>query len=226
MSAGSGILHTVMSRTQAPPPAARPTGPGLDAAQVIIPLSQAVAGLRESGAVLEAVNIRSIDGKPWYQMFVRGQLRPFYVDARTGVADQTADERYAAQIASDFLSGAAVRQTDYLTSFNAEYVNIFRILPVYRFDVEDEAGTRVYVSTTTGSVTRHTDNPRQREAFVFSFFHKWMFIQNKDARDTILVLVTSGLVVASSFGIALFFLTMSRPRRRPTAVSASLSVNA
>jgi uncharacterized iron-regulated membrane protein len=211
MSAASGILHTVMSRTQSPPPPARPSGVAIDASKVTVPLAGAVAKLPDSKAVVEAVNIRQIGGEPWYQIYVRGTPGAFYVNASSGVLDKGQDEAYAAQVAAEFLGDRYVRKTDYLTKFNAEYVNIFRILPVYRFDANDGRGTRVYVSTTTGSVTRHTDDSRQFEASVFSNFHKWMFICDKDTRDVALVAVTSGILAVSCLGIMLFFLT--RPPR-------------
>jgi hypothetical protein len=134
------------------------------------------------------------------------------VNAADGRVDPEQDERYAAEIASAFLGGAKVRKTDYLTGFNREYINIFRILPVYRFDLDDDLQTRVYVSTTTGSVTRHTDKQRQFEANAFSNFHKFGFIPNKDLRDLALTVMTGGVFIASALGIVLFFLT--RPRRR------------
>jgi hypothetical protein len=129
-----------------------------------------------------------------------------------GKVDPTQDAKFAAQIAASFLGGAQVRQTDYLTAFNHEYVNIFRILPVFRFDVDDGAGTRVYVSTTTGTVTRHTDNEKQFEANVFFLFHKFGFIPNKNTRDTVLVSAMVGISLVALGGVVLFFMT--RPRRK------------
>jgi hypothetical protein len=78
---------------------------------------------------------------------------------------------------------------------------------VYRFDVDDGKGTRVYVSTMTGSVTRHTDDQRQLEANVFSNFHKLMFIKDKDLRDGLLTLMTLGIFLVAVLGIVLFFMT-------------------
>ena len=40
------------------------------------------------------------------------------------------DNIYAAEIATNFLAGEKVSKTDFLTAFNTEYLNIFRILPV------------------------------------------------------------------------------------------------
>lgn len=210
MSAGSGVLHNVMSRTQPPPPAARPAGLIMPR-DIKVAVSEALKHIADPALKLQAVSIRSIGGDPWYQLFIEGRKGITYVSAKTGEAGDM-DEVYAAEIASAYLGGAAVRKTDYLTAYNAEYIAIFRILPVYRFDTGDKRGTRVYVSTMTGSVTRATDNQKQFEAQVFSNLHKFMFIKDKDVRDLVLTLTTLGMVCVALAGIILFVLT--RPRRR------------
>lgn len=214
MSAGSGVLHIVMTRTQSPPPPARPSGGGLDVAGIRITAAEAtkIAGGEQAA---HAINLRSVAGRPCYQLFFPGDARPRYVDAVSGVADAALDEAYAAEIASGFLGGAAVTKTDYLTGFNGEYINIFRVLPVHRFDAADGKGTRVYVSTVTGSVTRHTDDAKQVEAGLFTNLHKLGFIPNKDLRDTVLATATGGVFLASVAGVVLFFLTGPRRKKNP-----------
>jgi uncharacterized iron-regulated membrane protein len=209
MSAGSGVIHNVISRTQPPPPAARPGGDQLNLSALRFSPAEAAKKLGGAAATV-AVNLRTIQGEPWYQFFLENDSTPGYVSASTGLVDEARDEAYARQIAMNFLGGAEVTKTDYLTSFNKEYINIFRILPVYRFDLADDKGTRVYVSTVTGTVTRHTDNRRQFEANLFSNLHKFMFIKNKDVRDFVLTGLTTGIFVAACLGIVLFFVT--RPR--------------
>lgn len=211
MSAGSGVIHNVMTRTQAPPPSARPSGNGLDVSQIKLSIQEATAKLPDSVQGIAAVNVRSIGGQPWYQIYTKTNRAAQYFSALDGRVDPAQDEAYAAEIATTFLGGASVKRTDFLTAFNSEYINIFRLLPVYRFDAEDALHTRVYVSTTTGSVTRHTDDQRQWEANVFTNFHKLGFIPNKDLRDLILTLLTAATCVVSLLGVALFFMT-SRKR--------------
>ncbi len=209
MASSSGVLHNIMSRTQSPPPEVRPAGL-IDSGDIKVSVSQAVSKLPDPTIKLQAVSIRSIDDEPWYQFFVEGTKDIAYVSAKDGRYDSRQDEVYASEIASRYLGGVPVRKTDYLTSFNSEYINIFRILPVYRFDSNDGKGTRVYVSTMTGSVTRHTDDQRQFEASFFTNIHKFGFIKNKDMRDLILTLSTFGIFLVSVLGIVLFFIT--RPR--------------
>lgn len=209
LSSGSGVLHSVMSRTQAPPPKAQPAGE-LAVEKIRVGTQEALAALPASHGKIKAVSIRTISGGPWYQFLAEGKPETFYVNAETGAWAENQDEAYASEIASANLGGAAVRKTDYLTEFNGEYLNIFRILPVYRYDAKDGRGTRVYVSTMTGSVTRSTDNQKQFEAAVFSNLHKLMFIKNKDARDLVLTLMTLGVFITALTGIGLFFLTRKR----------------
>lgn len=211
-SAGSGVLHNVMSRTQPPPPKARPAAK-VDPLAIKIPVAEAYSKLGLKEEACDLISVRMISGLPWYQFLIHGKEKPSYVNAVTGEVDDAADERYAGQIASDRLGGAAVRKTDYLTEFDSEYINIFRILPVYRFDADDVGHTRVYVSTMTGSVTRDTNDRKQFEASVFSNVHKFMFIKNKDLRDLALTFMTSGVFVVGVLGIALFFLARKNPTK-------------
>jgi hypothetical protein len=218
MSSGSGVLHIIMSRTQAPPPAARPSGGGLDTGAIRVTAPEAVAKALEASPAIKtpplAVNLRTISNQPFYQIFFAGEA-PQYVNAVDGITNPNTDEIYASQIASAALGNQPVSKTDYLQNYNSEYINIFRILPVYRFDTQDKLNTRVYVSTTTGSVTRATDDNKQFEASIFTYFHKFSFIPGKDLRDLVLTIVTGATFLISLLGIILFFLT--RPRRRKTS---------
>jgi hypothetical protein len=212
LASGSGVIHNVMTRTQAPPPSARPSGGGMDVNAIKLTVAEAVSKLNEPNPEVQAVNLRGIGGQPWYQIYTKASRGAQYVSAVDGRADPAQDEAYAAEIAKNFLAGVEVKKTDFLTAFNTEYLNIFRILPVHRFDTGDALESRVYVSTTTGSVTRHTDKQRQFEATIFTNFHKLGFIPNKDLRDLVLTVMTFGTFLVACLGIALFFAT--RPKKR------------
>ena len=77
---------------------------------MVVPLADAVASLSGPSKVVEAANVRQIAGAPWYQIYLKGAPRPFYVNAETGTADESADERYAAQIAAEFAGGPPCRR--------------------------------------------------------------------------------------------------------------------
>jgi len=204
LASGSGIIHNVMSWTQPPPPKPIPSGK-VDASRVSIDPARAAAALGDDASRITLLALREIGGTPLYQAFLAGDAVPRYVSAQSGMADPGADERFAAEIASRHLGGIAVRRTDYVTAFNREYIEIYRILPVYRFDADDGKRTRVYVSTMTGTVTRHTDDRRQLDANIFGLVHKFAFIRSKNLRNTVLTLTTAGIFLTALAGIALYF---------------------
>lgn len=224
-SSGSGLLHTVMTRTQSALPLrggieiSSGSGvifrfpPSLDASVIRIPVAEAIQHL-PSGDYPTSVHIRMIGGKPWYQIFTHTNAIPLYVSAVDGQVDPAQDEAFAHEIVKASYFSKKFSKTNYLQQFDNEYLNIFRILPVYRFDVNDDLGTRVYVSTTTGTITRHTDNRRQFEATAFTNLHKFGFIPNKNVRDWTLGILTGGAFLVSLLGIVLFFLTGRRKSRK------------
>ena len=169
---------------------------------------------QRSSAVAKEIHLRIIAGQPWYQVFLHEEQKAAYVNAVTGESNDAMDEQFAREIAMGALGTNAIEKRAYLTQYDAEYIAIFRILPVYRFDNNDEMGRRVYVSTLTGSVTRATDDQKQWEANLFSNFHKWQFITNKNLRDSLLGLATFGSFFVSILGIWLFVITGKSKRAR------------
>jgi len=208
-SAGSGLMHTWMARAQAPPPPTRPTA-ALAVGKVILPPSEMCTKAGIDPAQVRSVSLRPIADEPWYQVITADRPMPIYVHGGDGRVDDQADARYAAEIASAAAGGQAVQQTNYLTAFDQEYITIFRILPVYRFEVADGQGTRLYVSTMTGSVTRATNDEKQREAWIFTYLHKWNFIANRTIRDWAFMLAMSAIMALAVSGIVLFWMTRKR----------------
>jgi uncharacterized iron-regulated membrane protein len=210
MASASGILHVVMTWTQSAPPPTRPTD-AIRAADLLISPAEALERL--GGTPASAISLRLIGGEPWWQVLAPGSSVPAYISARDGREEAERDGLYAAEIASRYLGGRPVRWTRRLDSYDREYIPIFRLLPVHRLDVDDGQGTRLYVSTLTGSVARHTDNGRQREANLFSLLHKYQFIPAKGARDLALVTVTALMLITSVGGLWLFFATRRGARK-------------
>jgi uncharacterized iron-regulated membrane protein len=208
VASSSGILHVIMTWTQSAPPSARPQE-AIRASDLQVTPAEALTRL--GGVPAAAVSLRMIGGEPWWQLFQSGSPVPHYVNARDGRVDAARDAAYAAEIASRHLGGGTVRWTRRLDAYDREYPAIFRLLPVHRVDTDDGRGTRLYVSTLTGSVARHTDNRRQLEADIFSLLHKYQFIPAKAWRDGALVAVTTCMFITALGGIALFFLARHHP---------------
>ncbi|MFH1498111.1 MAG: PepSY domain-containing protein [Verrucomicrobiota bacterium] len=210
-ASGSGLLHVVMTWTQPPPPRA---SPATDIEPTALPpaLRGPVGSARF--ATIQSVALRSVAGEPLWQVFADGAGTPRYFHTN-GRPAPDADQAYALDIARRHLAATglppeAFTHTRVLTSFDSEYIVIFRLLPVHRVDVTDGRGTRLYVSTLTGSVARHTDDRRQFEAGVFSNLHKYAFIPHKGLRDALLVGFTSLAFLTSLGGVALFIATARR----------------
>lgn len=209
-ASGSGILHTVMTWTQPPPPRPLPADPVPWTDIRIAPpqVLGAIPGL--SADAVQSLSVRAIGGEPWYQVIVAGEAVPRYFSARDGRADPDGETKYAQEIARRHLGGGAVRWVRRIDRYDGEYLPIFRLLPVHRLEVDDGRGTRLYVSTLTGSVARHTDDARQLEANIFSWVHKYSFVPVKAWRDGLLVAFTALAFLTSLAGIALFALTRRR----------------
>ncbi|MBK8093521.1 MAG: hypothetical protein IPK32_16475 [Verrucomicrobiaceae bacterium] len=110
MAAGSGVIHNVMTRTQAPPPQAKPSGGGMDVNAIRISVAEATAKLSNPAPTVQAVNLRGIGGQPWYQIYTPESKTPHYVSAVDGRVDAAQDEAYAAEIARGFLAGSEVKK--------------------------------------------------------------------------------------------------------------------
>jgi len=137
---------------------------------------------------------------------------PRYFSAAGGREEPGLETRLAFDIARRHLASAslppdAFTYTRQLDSFDREYIGIFRLLPVHRIDIADGKGTRLYVSTQTGGVARHTDDRRQFEANIFSNLHKYAFIRHKPTRDALLISFTTLAFLASLAGLVLFIIT-------------------
>lgn len=216
LAAGSGLLHVAMTWRQSPPPRPEPAG-AFSPELAPFPISSLPADL----APLRSVQLILIEGQPWYQAFsATPASAPRYFSALDGHEQTDLAATHALEIARRHLAATklppeAFTITRRLDAYDDEYIAIFRLLPVHRIDVADGRGTRLYVSTVTGSVARHTDDGRQFEANLFSLFHKYSFIPNKTARDIALVVFTGLAFLASLAGLVLFFVTR---RRRPAVV--------
>jgi uncharacterized iron-regulated membrane protein len=208
MASSSGILHVVMTWTQSAPPPAHPAE-AIKGADLQVTPAEALERL--GGEPASSVSLRMIGGEPWWQVLSAGSPVPAYISARDGREDTDRDAAYAAEIAGRYIGpGATVRWTRRLDAYDREYIPIFRLLPVHLIDVDDGKGTRLYVSTLTGSVARHTDDRRQLEANLFSILHKYQFIPIKAWRDGLLVAVTTTMFATALGGVILFFLTRKR----------------
>ncbi|MDA5193448.1 hypothetical protein [Govanella unica] len=209
----SGLSHNLMSAFFMPPPPARSSA-AFDLASITLSPRDSVARLQGvDPASVEGVNLRIIDSKPWYQLFIRGQATPSYVRATDGLTDPHADAHHAAEIARTIFPGQTARLTARLDAYDDEYITIYRLLPVYRFDVADGKGSRVYISTVTGSAAFATTDGRQAISNFFSTVHKFNFIANKTLKLSLLTFFAGGAILTVLWGLLMW---LAQRRRRGT----------
>lgn len=206
----SGIAHNVIALAY-PPPAALPPGDvGIEAA-IISPAEAArITGIASTVA---AVNVRTIGGNVIYQLLSTTAARPVYVDAATGAVHNNLDARYAAEIAGRALPSQRLSNTAYLTAFDAEYTQMYRTLPVYRFDAVGDDGARIYVSTATGGVTFWTNDARRTLSAIFRNLHMLSFVGNHPVQMWILIVFAVGATAMAGLGLAMVWARDSGRRK-------------
>ncbi len=207
----SGITHNVIALAYPPPPPALPPGDvGIEAA-IISPAEAArLAGI---GSAVAAVNVRTIGDKVIYQLLSATADRPVYVDAATGAVHNNLDACYAAEIAGRALPSQRLSNTAYLTAFDAEYTQMYRTLPVYRFDAAGDDGARIYVSTATGGVTFWTNDARRTLSAIFRNLHMLSFVGNHPVQMWILIVFAVGATAMAGLGLAMVWARDSGRRK-------------
>ena len=188
----SGFVHVIAHNLYHGPHDAKP-GIMTGFSSAVISPSQLPLGVG-----VNAVNLRQIDGKLWYQVISGSSAS--YFDAITGIKAEQ-DKAYAKQIAKDFLHKNPV-SVEYIDKYNNEYTPYKNPLPVYRVSAGDEW---VYVSTINGNVALHLNQPKAVTSQIFRSLHMFTFIPWQLPRDIFMSVMVLGLLVTTIFGVVMFF---------------------
>ncbi len=203
MAVTSGIIHIIIANFLLPPPPVMPEGI-VNIDKVSIPITQVIKKLPDDFGDVKALNFRTIKGELYYQFVSSKPVKPVYINAVTGKLENGMDEVFAAEIAGNYLKQKNLKNTEYVTQFNNEYLNIFRVLPVYKFEANNNIKEKVYVSTITNSTTLYLNKYRSLAQFSFSYLHKFQFIGNKIVRDILLGLSALSVLFVSILGVYIF----------------------
>ena len=130
--------------------------------------------------------------------------------------------------------GAIATDVQKLTSFDDEYKNINRVLPVYKVEFKKEDGIRVYVETGQDRFAFAADNRRALFSLIFVIIHTWEWLSFLGAGRIYIELLLVGLAfITSIMGLFIFFTTKSKnvkgnelvaARRKHRYTSASISL--
>ncbi len=200
----SGVMHPIMSRinptpvNMQPPPAI----PALHGA-----LSPATVLSRAGISEVAGLRMMAWNDVTYYQVSVAGQAqrRYFEVDSGTELAD--GDVRYAEYLARHFTGDtqSRLRGVSLVTRFSDDYLDINRLLPVYRVDLERDDGLHAYVETNPPRVSALVDDRKILLASLFRFMHNWEFMRDTNAlRITIISAFLAVALLSALSGIWMY----------------------
>lgn len=204
MATLSGMLHIIVSYSKPPTPTSRSTYSAAFMGQLKDLKTPDIQNENVTG-----VTLKEFEGSPWWQVtFISGA--PVYFNGLTLTQDEGMDKKLAMNIAQEVNGKDKIKSIDYVEAFNHEYMSIFRILPVYRIEFDNDNKEVMFVSTATGGITLYTNKYKKITSEAFSMLHKFSFIPNKPVRDVIQMTLLILIVVMSITGIVLFKKTWRR----------------
>lgn len=175
MWAGSGLLHPIMARTQ-PVPAQRNAPVQRIDLQHALPLA---AALQQQGiAQITQAELTSIDGQSYYRVALPQQAQAQYLHTQTGMVLAGGDARYAEQLARHYTQAAhtPVRSLRLQTQFDADYLPVNKLLPVWRVEFVRDDGLRAFVDTSQARLAALSDQRQTALMRIFRMGHNWAFL--------------------------------------------------
>ncbi len=105
-------------------------------------------------------------------------------------------------------SGSPVQHVESVKSFDAEYGEVNKILPVYKVSFQRKDGIRIYVETIQDRFVYAVDDKRASFDTIFSIFHTWDWADSLgNMKLYVMAILLSLTMMTALFGIYLFFTT-------------------
>jgi hypothetical protein len=147
--------------------------------------------------IAEVSTLRMVtwNGVTYYQASMPGSAERRYFDVNSGAELASGDTKYAEYLARYFIGDTQSRLRDVtlVTGFNDDYLDINRLLPVYRVDLERADGLRAYVETSPPRVSALVDDRKALLGSLFRIMHNWEFM--RDADTLRITLISAFLIV-------------------------------
>ena len=125
-----------------------------------------------------------------------------YFDLESGEELPGYDERHAAWLAQYYVGGDTplpIENIEYITEFDSAYPWVNRLLPVYKVNFADDAGTAAYIYTEINALAGMGNDYKTRMQMVFRNLHTWSWL---DAFDNARVIIM-GLLLITVFTLAI-----------------------
>ena len=170
------------------------------AAGVTTEPAQALAASRAAGANVAAVStitLTAIGGRPHYQLLAQDG-RTTQVDAITGALAHQPDAQAALAAARMFRPGVAAHYTGLVEEdrwTHSRSLNPHR--PLHVVELDDDAATRVYVSSATGQVMLDAPRTERYWNFAGAWLH-WLYLLRQQNTDPVWTWILIGLAAVGT----------------------------
>ncbi|MFL0805087.1 MAG: hypothetical protein K6L81_15350 [Agarilytica sp.] len=161
-------------------------------------------------------------GKPMEQ-------KSMYIPVQKNAGDMiVSDQHFVVALAKRYAGvgdegiGAVTR----VTSFGPNYDFRNKRLPVWRVEINDGAGTWIFVDPRTGVLVDQSRSIDRAERWSFSLLHKWNHLtpfMGRQLRDVIIVITLVMIVLISAFGAALLVKRQRKKRKQVTSDAVLLA---
>ncbi|BFM07747.1 PepSY domain-containing protein [Halioxenophilus aromaticivorans] len=146
-----------------------------------------------------------------------------YINARTGLPSEVTDQILAASLVQSFTSSPQTSM-QLVTQFGPVYDFRNKRLPVWQVDVNDGAGSRLFVDPISGILVDQNRSIERAESLSFSILHKWNLLRplvGPETRDVIIVITLLGIIAISGFGFVMYQKRSNAGRRGVGQLHAS-----
>ncbi|HVK98824.1 MAG TPA: PepSY domain-containing protein, partial [Dongiaceae bacterium] len=193
----SGVLHPIMSRLNPQPANPAPPLAPLPEANWLAPgVALQKAGVEQ----LQALRLVTVAGQPYYQASPASNAQRIYINAQNGIVLDQGEQQHALEMALHFTgrNAESVRAIRYVDQFDAEYLWINRLLPVWRIDFTSADHLSVYVETTPARLASMVDDTKRITSTLFRMLHTWEILPQ---HPLVTGLMTAMLIAAATMGL-------------------------
>jgi len=171
----SGVMHPIMSRLQPRPAAFMPPPVAWDATDAPDP----VALLRTQGRTrVHSLHAVTLHGQAHWLAHDDSTRPGLLLTTRDGTVVPDGERQLAIALARHYtgLADAPLAEVRLITTFDARYLNVNRLLPVWAVRFAREDGLTAYIDTRQMRLATLTDQTRDRLSTAFRLAHNWQFL--------------------------------------------------
>lgn len=161
---------------------------------------------------VQDVRIINFEEQNYYQIHL-GNDSLVYANGNDGSISKNIDDSYATGLARQFLAddSSNVLSVEKVTSFNTEYREINRLLPVWKVAFDRADGMELYIHTASSRLGTFNNNARKIHIRIFNWFHNWGFLPFSENVRIVWVGVISGLIMLCAFlGLSIYVVNWKR----------------